>query len=932
MTGFLFGAILLLVVACWVKLGDAELRPYAIAFLAAAPFLLFSAIVVYTFWRAPAGEYRVALEGLELDLAADGGAVTMGGGSDGDEADDLIVRDLPPRYLTFRVDGERIVAALPPELDATVENPTYAAVRVDNERPFANSVAITNGEIFRPIPRRRQKITDRWSIPILRNLNAQTTMYPVRFWGRTDDGASLGSFLSYDGGFFRNTLFLTFTGDGLKAAGKQYDPAIAVIEQGQPRRFALFRLDYADPKLGDDRRSMAQERRSFQASYEKGRLKIVFDTPDIVRLAPSRIERLVKDGAFQLATRDPRRDAPVSANQMVLSFPQLGPRVQNELFSSMRISESGHCRIRVTSHTGTRCYASGEAFRIGDRAAAIVRITGIATPWGVIATMFVLAFLSYGWLTRTVPRSSSEFLGSSADASLPPRNSEEPRGTPRNWRVAILIVTAAEVLLAVRLLIAFEGALLDPAMASGLWESLIVFALLPFTLRVAHDRAFTRAMALEAGAIVALVAITLVRANVATPWVIAVSAAAVLVPLLASWLAHFVIDRVPAMRVSFRWIVAFASIVAALRVLMLLGLGWKERISLPGGIDLALTIFYLPLVFLFFAMLWQHVRDLNLGTGLLAASLGVLLTMLIPWLVKDSGSALVHVPAIVLLFALPVLASVNRRTIALALPLAAVLVLHLIVALMPHLRGQEKSDPAFQKALSDPAEANEFMARQLGQSTNQLRVLSHVAPQQLAQAGTSKAEGLVMQRRMIDRYSGTGAFGAGYLNVPLTIFRDTHMNDNLSAIHVLAPFGIAGALGVLALLVALALLPLRTRFASEETPERVIDPRGALGILALWTFSLCGIYMFAANLGMVLFTGKNVYLLAATSNSDAIEGGVLLLIALVALGVREGQPLIRLRHLLPSRGEKAETDAGAVVAFSPPRGEKVPQADEGSPR
>ena len=53
------------------------------------------------------------------------------------------------------------------------------------------------------------------------------------------------------------------------------------------------------------------------------------------------------------------------------------------------------------------------------------------------------------------------------------------------------------------------------------------------------------------------------------------------------------------------------------------------------------------------------------------------------------------------------------------------------------------------------------MARQLGQSTNQLRVLSHVAPQQLAQAGTSKAEGLVMQRRMIDRYSGTGLFGAG---------------------------------------------------------------------------------------------------------------------------------------------------------------------------
>jgi hypothetical protein len=553
--------------------------------------------------------------------------------------------------------------------------------------------------------------------------------------------------------------------------------------------------------------------------------------------------------------------------------------------------------VRVTSHTGTRCYASGEAFRIGDRAAAIVRITQIATPWGIIATLFVLAFLSYFWMRRH-----------DTDA------------------IAIIIVSAAEVLLAVRLLIAFEGALLDPAAASGLWESLIVFALLPFTLRVARDRVFTRATWIEAAAILVLVSLTLMRANIATKWMIVICAAVVIVPFLASWIANFVIDRVSALRVSFKWIAVFALIVAAARVAMLLGLGWKERVSLPGGIDLALTILYLPLVFLFFALLWTHIRDLNPGRGLIAIGLGVLLTMLIPWFVKDSGSALVHVPAIVLLFALPALVNVNRRTLALALPLIAVIALHLVVALMPQLRGQEKNDPAYQKALSDPSEANKLMTRLLGQSTNQLRVLSHVAPQQLEQAGTAKAEGLVMQRRMLDRYGGTGIFGAGYLNVPLTLFRDTHMNDNLSAIHILAPFGIVGALGILALLVALALLPLRARFATEEAPEVAIDQRAALGILALWTFCLCGIYMFAGNLGMVLFTGKNVYLLAATSNSDAIEGGVLLLIALVALAGE--QPLIRLRHLLPSRGEKA----APVSAFSPPqRGEGARSADEGSP-
>jgi hypothetical protein len=141
---------------------------------------------------------------------------------------------------------------------------------------------------------------------------------------------------------------------------------------------------------------------------------------------------------------------------------------------------------------------------------------------------------------------------------------------------------------------------------------------------------------------------------------------------------------------------------------------------------------------------------------------------------------------------------------------------------------------------------------------------------------------------MLDRYSGRGVWGAGYLNVPLATFRDTHLNDNLSAIHILAPFGLAGALGILALLAALALLPLAVYFTGrdDESPETAIDARAAIGILALWTFSIAGLYMFAANVGVVLFTGKNVYLLAAASKSDAIEGGMLLLLAMLTLGAR----------------------------------------------
>lgn len=888
MTGVLFGGLLLLTVACWLKLRDDDVRPIAIAILAAVPLLLFGAIVIYAFAKAPAGEYRVALEAVEFDLSADRTSVTVGGGTDGEEADDLIVRDLPPGYLTFRVDGDHVSATLPAELDQSVENPTYAAVRVDDEKPFANSVAIRNGSRIDidgfgsaapVIPRREQKITERIRIPILRNLNAQTVTYPLRFQARAKnadgvvtgpDGAPLGSFLSHEGGFFRSTLFLTLTGDGTSAGSARYSPNVAIIEAAKPRRFALFRLDYADPNAAGEGRSIAQERRSFRASFDKGRLRIVFDTPDIVRLAPDRIAPLLEKGAFRLATRDPRRDAPVVANQMVLAFPQLGPRVQNELFSAIHVSESGDCRVRVTTHTGTTCFAPGDAFRIGDRAAAIVRITRIATPWGLIATIAILALVSFTWMRRH----ESDVVG-------------------------IIIVSAAEVLLAVRLLIAFEGALLDPASAAGLWESLVVFALVPLTLRVGRMAAkgtlvWTKELLIEAAAIVAVVAVALVRAHVGIGTIAIIAAAVVVIPIAAAWLANGVIDRVSAMRWSLRKLIGFAVLVAAIRLLLLGALGWKERISLPLG-DLALTIVYLPVVFLFFALVWARYRESAAPptrrrvveiieiVGIVAA--GILLTVLVSALVKDSGSALVHVPAIVLLFALPLFARVNRTTLALALPLVGVILIHIVVALMPHLRGQDRVDPAFEAALRSEADADAFMTRRLGQSTNQLRVLSSVAPHQLEQAGTSKAEGLVMQRRMLDRYTGTGLAGAGYLHVPLATFLDTHMNDNLSAIHVMAPFGIAGIVGLLALLSALALAPLRAHFADveEESPERAIDTRAAIGILALWTFSLCGLYMIAANLGLVLFTGKNVYLLAATSNSDAIEGGVLLLIALVAL-------------------------------------------------
>jgi hypothetical protein len=253
--------------------------------------------------------------------------------------------------------------------------------------------------------------------------------------------------------------------------------------------------------------------------------------------------------------------------------------------------------------------------------------------------------------------------------------------------------------------------------------------------------------------------------------------------------------------------------------------------------------------------------------------------------VKDSGSALVHLPAILLLLALPLLSRRDLETWLLGAPLLLLAALHVLLLFYPHFRGGDaRVSGEYQRALQSETEAKEYLEARLGQSRNQQRLLSHIAPHQLQETGTSSAEGLVTQRKMLDRFSGQGMWGAGYLNVPLATFRNTHLNDNLSAIHILAPFGLAGAIGMLAVLVALALLPLAVYFAgNDEIPERAVDGRAAFGMLALWTFSIAGIYMFAANVGIVLFTGKNVYLLAAASKSDAIEGGMLLWLALLAL-------------------------------------------------
>ena len=82
---------------------------------------------------------------------------------------------------------------------------------------------------------------------------------------------------------------------------------------------------------------------------------------------------------------------------------------------------------------------------------------------------------------------------------------------------------------------------------------------------------------------------------------------------------------------------------------------------------------------------------------------------------------------------------------------------------------------------------------------------------------------------------------------------------------------------------AIRLWPSRAGGADgEPVPSRAdpwANPLRVLSVAALVSFSAAGVYMILANYGLVLFTGKNVYLLGLDSLSDTLEA-----LALIGMG------------------------------------------------
>jgi hypothetical protein len=162
---------------------------------------------------------------------------------------------------------------------------------------------------------------------------------------------------------------------------------------------------------------------------------------------------------------------------------------------------------------------------------------------------------------------------------------------------------------------------------------------------------------------------------------------------------------------------------------------------------------------------------------------------------------------------------------------------------------------------------------------NWLRLRAVFAPRQIAAIGTENAAVQLDQSLLLGEFTGR-LLGRGYLE-PFDLgsfrYQAVHFSDYLSAVHIMGPFGRAGAAAMLIVLAAVAAAAVQRR-----VPYPAPWPSLA-GALAIWTLFGAAAYMVLANLLLVPFTGRNIYLLSPLSGGDLIEGLGLLLMARIGL-------------------------------------------------
>ena len=658
------------------------------------------------------------------------------------------------------------------------------------------------------------------------------------------------SFLFQQGGFRGSAWAIVLADPGARIArGSQvmpYAPPPAIPLQTGIRA-EIFEPRFVDAVLAgpDARRGRLQLRRSLTLAEREGLAEIIFATP------PTEIVGRCERGA------PPRR--------LGLETAVVGGLTADALRAAPPLPQGSACA--GFTHAKMDAPGAGPALRTVRLA-----LDRLATPWP--AALIVLAW--------------------TASVLLVCRDVFHRR--PALWA----ILSLAQLLLALRLLIGLAAAKADPTLdwREILGDAAIGYVVVPAALlawaragepRKPGDLALDLAPPLAAAAVLtwthrlSVLTLLLIAAwGLAVLWRSASTPSArgrrpsPLASLADRWRR---LVREPGLP----WTSGVLLLVIVLLVRLAVGaVGWKERIDL-GVTVLAISVVYTPLILVGFGRLLaaSEARPDGWGRPIVFWALLLMATFVVPFTVRDSGYALMFLPIAGVAAGLAWRRRVARLPwmVPAAAVMAVLLALPILGAVDAVHADRLGKTAEMGRGLSDE-QALATLDRQAKASQNLLRLYLIAAPEALGADFSTEAEALKIWSAQLSDYTGS-LLGRGYLSpADLGALKPVQATDNLTAVHLMSPFGRL-ATGLFLALMAAA--PIAIGSLTRSAP---VDGRRATGLLALWCLFGAAVYMTLANLQLVPFTGRNAYLLAPTSGGDLLEGAVLFALAVWGLAER----------------------------------------------
>ncbi len=701
-------------------------------------------------------------------------------------------------------------------------------------------------------------------------------------------------------------------------------PAVGSIVLNTAGRATKLRFFRAEPREGETHPRLV-EKRSLDLIVHDGRIGLLLDSPGVQRISGEQLQRaleLRRQAGFDTVVLSFAGPSSGSAGRAPsgLPFAALGDRARGELSGRIELSQA-RGGFNVFDGRGGAAMPYGRAFTVGGDLAALARIDRIDLGWSAYRDLTWLPFaaLALSLLGTWVLR--------------------------RQSGAAFLILSVLDLLLLMRLIVAVEAAYVSDAMRVTLavHDSLIALLAAPFLVASLAPSSLDRRPRLWHGvtvvaAVAALAAsralaggehafgrapgfaetlgvtgamslgLGLIALARLLPWgdsaTVGSQVAAAVGPFAAKLSARLgaFLAKAPARIRTFAldrddpWLPIVALGVLGLVRITLLAVGLKEALRLPG-LRLPISAVYTPLTLALFA--WALIRMARRApiegerwSALVSPLLWlawIVALVAAPIAVRDSGYLLTNAGPFLLWGVFAALTSdelTSGRRIGLGAPAVLTIFVYLVLSLHAQLAAPRPDLIAQAAQAPTSAASHRVLSAFAEEAGNKLRLEAVFDPQSLSYRGSAAAERDrdVIAHRTV--YAGSWT-GRGWLSLDRpTLLEKTQLDDDVSEIHLLSPFGRTGGAAFLAVEGLIAALATFATLRRRNGDVLKLSVGASVALLGLWTLFSVSAYMILGVSNLVPFTGRDVYLLAAASPSDLFESLLLVGLAFLFL-VRE---------------------------------------------